>query len=121
MRRASIEERRRVRAVDPELGTSVPIELQTYRALVQQYPDAPAAEAAYEKLAELYEDLRRFEQAAGAWEALATHFPNSRRDGWWRAAELYRERVKDLARAREAYGRVPAGSPRYKDAQERLR
>jgi TolA-binding protein len=121
LRRASIEERRRVRAVDPELGTSVPMELQTYRTLVQQYPDAPAAEAAYEKLAELYEDLRRFELAAGAWEALATHFPNSRRDGWWRAAELYRERVKDQARAQQAYGRVPAGSPRYKDAQERLR
>jgi tetratricopeptide (TPR) repeat protein len=121
LRRASIEERRRVRAVDPELGTSVPMELQTYRTLVQQYPDAAAAEAAYEKLAELYEDLRRFELAAGAWEALATHFPNSRRDGWWRAAELYRERVKDQARAQQAYGRVPVGSPRYKDAQERLR
>jgi hypothetical protein len=52
---------------------------------------------------------------------LATHFPDNRRDGWWRAAELYRERVKDPARAREAYTRVPAGSGRYKDAQERLR
>jgi len=107
--------------VDPELGTSVPVELQTYRTLVLQYPDAPAAEGAYEKLAGLYEDLRRFELAAGAWEGLATHFPQNRRDGWWRAGELYRDRVKDPARAQLAYGRVPAGSPRYKDAQERLR
>jgi TolA-binding protein len=121
MRRAAIEERRRTRVVDGELGTSVPTELLTYRSLVQQYPDAPVAEAAYEKLAELYNDLKRFELAAGTWGALATHFPDSRRDGWWRAAELYRDRVKDPARAKDAYGRVPEGSPRYKDAQARLR
>jgi len=75
------------------------------------------------RLAELGAEMmrRRFELAAGAWEGLATHFPQNRRDGWWRAGELYRDRVKDPARAKEAYGKVPAGSARYKDAQERLR
>ena len=121
VRRAALEERVRTRVVDPVLGTSVPTELQSYRTVVEQYPSSAAAEVAHEKLAALYEDLKRYEQAARTWESLATHFPQSRRDGAWRAGELYREKLKDTERARAAYARVAAGSPRYADAQERLR
>lgn len=121
VRRAALEERVRTRVMDPVLGTSVPSEFQTYRTVVEKYASTPAAEIAHEKLAGLYEDLKRYEQAAQTWESLATNFPRNRRDGQWRAAELYREKLKDAERARAAYARVPAGSPRYSDAQERLR
>jgi TolA-binding protein len=120
-RRAALDERANMRVVDPLLATSVPAELVSYRAIVERYPSAPAAQLAHEKLAGLYEDLKRYEQAAKTWESLASNFPGNRRDAWWRAAELYRERVKDPTRAREAYARVPAGTSRYNDAQERLR
>jgi tetratricopeptide (TPR) repeat protein len=71
------------------------------------------------KLADMYEDLKRYELAAQSLETLATRFPNNRRDAAWRAAELYDKRIKDAARARDAYARVPASSPHYKDAQKR--
>jgi len=45
----------------------------------------------------------------------------STRDAWWKAAELYEKRMKDLPRAREAYARVPESSSHYKDAQKRAR
>jgi len=32
---------------------------------------------------------------------------------------LYDKRIKDAARARDAYARVPANSPHYQDAQKR--
>ena len=121
VRRASLEEKSRTRVMDKELATSVPPELSTYRTVVEKYPTDPAAEIAHEKLAGLYEDLRRYEQAAKTWESLAANFPKNQRDGIWRAAELYREKLKDPARARDAYARVPAGSSRFRDAQERLR
>jgi TolA-binding protein len=121
VRRASLEEKGRTRVIDKELGTSVPPELMTYRTVVEKYPSAPAAEVAHEKLAGLYEDLKRYEHAARTWESLAANFPKNRREGIWRAAELYREKLKDPARAKDAYARVPAGSSRYSDAQERLR
>ena len=121
VRRAALEERGRTRVMDQTLGTSVPPEFQTYRTVVEKYASTPAAEIAHEKLAALYGDLKRYEQAAQTWESLATNFPRNRRDGQWRAAELYREKLKDAERARAAYARVPAGSPRYSDAQERLR
>ena len=120
-RRASLEEKARTRVMDNELATPVPPELVTYRTVVEKYASAPVAEAAHEKLAGLYEDLKRWEQAARTWESLAANFPKNRRDPIWRAAELYREKLKDPGRARDAYARVPAGTARYSDAQERLR
>ena len=121
VRRAALEEKDRTRTVDKELATPVPAQLATYRTVVEKYPSAPVAELAHEKLAALYEDLRRYEQAARTWESLAANFPKNRRDPIWRAAELYRDKLRDPARARDAYARVPSGTARYSDAQERLR
>jgi TolA-binding protein len=121
VRRAMLEERERRRVTDAQLATSVPAELVTYRTVVERYAKAPAAEVAHEKLAGIYEDMRRYEHAARTWESLAANFPNNRRDGDWRAGEIYRDKLKDAGRARQAYARVPAGSSRHADAQERLR
>jgi TolA-binding protein len=120
-KRAVLEDRAKLRMLDPDLQTSVPASLVTYRALVRAYPSNPAAEAAYDELAERYEDVKQYALAADALEQLATRFPMNRRDAAWRAGELYEDKVKDRARARSAYALVPATSPRYRDAQKKLR
>ncbi|HEV8397908.1 MAG TPA: tetratricopeptide repeat protein, partial [Vicinamibacterales bacterium] len=120
-RKAALEDKAKLRQVDGELQTSVPASLATYRSLVRGYPSNPAAEAAFEALSERYKDVRQFALAAESLELLATNFPANRRDAAWRAGELYEEKVKDTAKARAAYALVPATSPRYRDAQKKLR
>ena len=119
--KASLEERARIRVVDPLLKTSVPAALISYRTLAERYPDAESAESSFWKLSEMYEDLRRFDLAARALEDLATRFPKNSRDAWWRAAELFEKRVKDIDKARAAYARVPEASPHYRDAQKKAK
>jgi TolA-binding protein len=118
-RRAALEERMKLRIVDPELG-SVPASVISYRMLVRDYPTADGVEQALDKLASAYEDLRRYELAAAALEDLATKFPQNTRDAAWRAAELYAKLLKNPDRARAAYSLVPSTSSRYRDAQKKL-
>ena len=120
-RKAALEDKAKLRLVDTELQSSVPASLVTYRSLVRTYPSSPAAEPAYEALSERYKDVRQFTLAAEALEQLASHFPANRSDAAWRAGELYEDKVKDQARARAAYAQVPSTSPRYRDAQKKLR
>ena len=119
-KQGSIEERSRIRTVDAELNTSVPAALITYRTLLQNYP-AEIDEPTLAKLADMYEDLKRYELEARALDHLAARFPNNNRDAAWRAAELYEKRVKNMELARAAYLRVPPSSKRFKDAQKRAR
>jgi serine/threonine protein kinase/TolA-binding protein len=119
VRKAALEERIKLRVVDPQLNTSVPAALVSYRTLVERYPGAEAAEASLAKLADMYDDLRRYDLAARSLDDLAARFPNNSRDAAWRAAEFYEKKVKDLNAARDAYGRVPASSRNYKEAQKR--
>jgi TolA-binding protein len=120
-RKAALEDKAKLRLVDPELQTAVPASLATYRSLVRSYPAHPVAEPAYEALSERYKDVRQFVLAAESLEQLASRFPANRRDAAWRAGELYEDKVKDPARARAAYALVPSTSPRYRDAQKKLR
>ena len=120
-RKAALEDKAKLRQVDAELQTSVPASLVTYRSLVRGYPSNPAAEAAYEALSERYKDVRQFALAAESLVQLGTHFPANRRDAAWRAGELYEDKAKDPVKAREAYALVPPTSPRYRDAQKKLR
>jgi len=119
-RKAAIEDRLRLRATDAQLGTSVPVALVSYRSLVERYPGAPVAEAAFDALSKEYEELRRYELAAGALHDLATRFPANRLDAAWRAGRLYEERVKDMEKARASYALVPQQSTRYREAQRKL-
>ncbi len=118
--KAAIEERKRLYKMDAVLGISVPAALITYRHLTESYPTVSGSATAHKKLAQLYEDVRRYHLAARALENLATRHPDVAGDAWYRAAELYR-RVKDEKAARDAYAKVPRGSRRYNDAQSRLR
>ena len=120
LRKAMVEERQRQRVVDAKIGTSVPAALVSYRTLVENYPAAEGQEYALDRLSVMYEDLKRYELMAQSLETLAERVPNNEKDAAWRAAETYEKKVKDLAKAREVYARVPEGSPRYKDAQKKL-
>jgi len=117
--RANIEERENMKVTDPTLGKTVPAALVSYRQLVERYPTAAASELGYWKLAAFYEDQKRYDLAADALSQLGTRFPSTRYDAWWEAAELYDKKIKDKAKAAEAYGKVPSSSKHYKDAQKK--
>src|SRR5205823_3374492 len=119
IRKAAIEERTKLHVVDPQLNASVPAALVSYRALVERYPGADAADTALAKLADMYEDLKRYDLAARSLADLAERFPANTRDAAWRAAELYDRKIKDVNAARIAYARVPANSLHYQEAQKR--
>ena len=118
VKRAALEERMKVRIVDPELG-SVPASILSYRALVTEYPAAEGVEPALDKLAEWYDDTKRYELAAKTLEDLATRFPQNTRDAAWRAGELYAKRLKNADKARACYAQVPQQSSHYRDAQKK--
>jgi TolA-binding protein len=120
LRRATLEDRARLRVVDSVLGASVPASLLSYRQLVESYPDAAGVEPALAALGEMYEDLRRYDLAGQCWLDLARKFPANARDAAWRAGELFEKRVKDPQRMREAYGLVTSRSSHYRDAQKKL-
>ena len=119
--RAELEERQNIYRRDEELGTSVPAALITYRQVVTEYGGSPLAEPAWWKLGQIYSETKRYALAASAFATLATRYPETRFDAWFAAAELYDKRLDDRSRARAAYERVPASSPRFQDAQKRAR
>jgi TolA-binding protein len=115
-----LDQGNRQRVMDPVIGVQVPPVLPTLRTLVEQFPNSPMAMIALNRLANMYGDLDQFQRAAEAYAQLATSFPNNPHDAWFRAGEIYERRLKDLNKAREAFARVPEGSPRYRDAQKKL-
>jgi serine/threonine protein kinase/tetratricopeptide (TPR) repeat protein len=117
--KAHLEDRTRMRASDPVTGTTVPAALITYREIAASYPSA--SEAAYWRMAEIYDDIRRYDLAAAALTSLVERHPSTRYDAYFELAEILERRLKDRARAREMYARVPASSSNYQKAQDRLR
>jgi TolA-binding protein/tRNA A-37 threonylcarbamoyl transferase component Bud32 len=119
--RGELESRQKLFQRDDVLATSVPTALITYRRLVTQYPGSPAAEVGLWKLGQLYVEIKRYNLAVQAFADLATVYPTTEHDAWFAAAELYDKRLNDEASAQTAYRRVPPSSPRFQDAQKRLR
>ena len=116
----AIDEQQHSYELDPKLGTLVPSALVPYRRIVTDYPRNAAAEASMEKLGGMYENLKRFDLAAAMFSDLGSRYPNDG-EGWFRAAEIYRRRLNDPARARSAYERVPPSSRHYTSAQKQLK
>jgi TolA-binding protein len=116
--KALLETRERVKETDPAFG-NVPAQFVTNRQIAEKYVTSPEAELALWAIGEEYENRKRYDLAAKAFTDLATHFPETRYDAWWRAAELYEKRLKDRAAARSAYAKVPSSSRNFKDAQRR--
>jgi len=118
--RAVIEEREDVKVTDPVLQRVVPASLVSYRQLTEAYPHTAPAEAAFIRLAQYYDDMKRYDLQVQALIALGSSFPKTRHDAWWEAGELFERRMRDAARAKDAYSRVPTTSRRYRDAQKKL-
>ena len=116
--KALLETRERVKETDPTFG-SVPAQFLTNREIAEKYATSPEAELAFWQVGEEYDSRKRYDLAAKAFADLGTHFPETRYDAWWRAAELYDKRLKDRAAAQAAYAKVPSSSRNFKDAQKR--
>jgi serine/threonine protein kinase/TolA-binding protein len=114
-------DRRNIRQKDPLLGVEMPVVVATMRELTQQFPDSPASMLALNRLVELYEDANQWAFAAQALIDLGTRFPDRALDAWYRLGEIYERRLNEPERARDAYARVPPNSPRYRDAQRKLK
>jgi len=116
----SIEDRMKLKEQDTELNGVAPASLITLRGVARAGGTAPVAEFALWRLGQEYRDRRLFDLAASTFTDLGTRFPETRYDAWFSAAELFEKQLKDQARAREAYAKVPAASPRYEAAQKKL-
>jgi TolA-binding protein len=114
-----IETQRKLREKDPVLGVEVPSSLVTLRTITEQFPNAPLTLTALDRLAEMYEDEDQHERAVLALTAWASR-GDAPPDAWYRVGEFYERRLRDPARARGAFERVPPTSPRYRDAQRKL-
>jgi serine/threonine protein kinase/outer membrane protein assembly factor BamD (BamD/ComL family) len=119
-RKAGIEDRLHLRADDRRLGGSVPAALVSYRTLAENYPTADDLESVLDKLSGMYEDLKRYDLATQSLQTLAKRFPKNTKDAAWRAGEIYEKKLKDPAKAREAYAQVPPESSHFRDAQRKL-
>lgn len=117
--KAALEERDRDRLPDSTAGMPVPRALLTYRAIAERFP--AQSEDPLWKLSEMYDDLKRYPLAAQALVDLTTRFPQTKYEAWFRLGELYEKRLRDKAKAIEAYSKVPSASRNYQDAQRKVR
>ena len=98
-----------------------PAVIATLRTIIEQFPDAPQALAARNRLAQTLTQMNRHQEAAEVLEDLAAKGGDSNpMDVWFRLGEIYERRLNDPVKAKEAYAKVPPGSPRYNDAQRKL-
>ena len=92
----------------------------TLRTLIEQFPDAPQAMPARNRLATMLSGMNRHQEAAQVLEEMGTRYADNPMEVWFRLGEIYERRLNDWAKAREAYAKVPPGSARYAEAQRRL-
>jgi TolA-binding protein len=115
------QDRKDLRALDPVTKQEGPAVIATLRTIIEQFPDSPSAIVARNRLALTLADMNRYKDAADVLEELAAKGGDSIPvDLWWRVGEIYERRLNDPAKAKEAYAKVPPGSPRYNDAQRKL-
>jgi len=115
------QDRKDLRAIDPVSKQEGPAVIATLRTIVEQFPDSPSALVARNRLAQALTQLNRHQEAVDVLEELAAKGGESVPvDLWWRVGETYERRLNDPVKAKEAYAKVPPGSPRYNDAQRKL-
>ena len=103
------------------LQVEVPALLVTLRMISDQFPGEAQTMVALNQLALGYEDMNQYQAAAEVWEHMAAQFPGNPVEVWFRLGELYERRLRNAEKARAAYEKVPPDTPRYKDAQQRLK
>jgi hypothetical protein len=99
----------------------VPAVIPTLRLIIQQFPDSPQAMAARNRLSLMLEDLDRWPETAQVLEDLGARSGGNPAEVWFRLGEIYERRLKDPVKAKESYAKVPKGSPRFNEAQRRLK
>ena len=114
-------ERKDFKEFDPVLKVEVPSVMVTLRTFITQFPEGMQSMVARNRLAVMLTQMNRHAEAVQILEDLATKFPQNPMDAWYRVGEIYERRLKDPVKAKEAYAKVPSGTPRYQDAQERLK
>jgi tRNA A-37 threonylcarbamoyl transferase component Bud32/outer membrane protein assembly factor BamD (BamD/ComL family) len=114
-------DRRELREMDPVLKVEVPAVMVTLRTITEQFPTHPQSVVAFNRLATMYADMNKWAEAAQVLEAMGANHQGNPMELWFRLGEIYERRLNDPARARAAYAKVPNDSPRYGDAQRRLR
>jgi len=121
-RKLSIErDRKDLRAIDPVTKQEGPAVVATLRTIIEQFPDAPQTLMFRNQLAQTLVQMNRHQEAVDVLEELAAKGgPSVPADLWWRVGEIYERRLNDPAKAKEAYAKVPPGSPRYNDAQRKV-
>ena len=112
-------DRKELRAIDPVTKQDGPAAIATLRTYIIQFPDGAESMVARNRLAMMLTQMNRHAEAAQVLEDLGARGGNPA-DVWWRLGEIYERRLNDPAKAREAYAKVPQGSPRYSDAQKKL-
>jgi serine/threonine protein kinase/TolA-binding protein len=116
--RVDIEDRGRDRVMDKTVGSYVPLKLVTYRTIAEKYPSY--SEDVLWKMSEMLEDLNRYPLQAQALTDLVDRFPQTKYEAAWKLGEVREKRLKNKAGAADAYARVPASSPKYRDAQKKV-
>ena len=113
-------ERKNLRAIDPVTKTEGPAYIATLRTIIEQFPDQPQAMIARNRLALGFAELNRWADAAAVLEQMAEKNENPN-ETYFRLAEIYERRLNNRDKAMENYAKVPQGSPRYNDAQRKLK
>jgi TolA-binding protein len=114
-------DRKDFREIDPVLKIEVPSAMVTLRTFITQFPDGTQSMVARNRLAVMLAQIDRHAEAAHVLEELATKFPENPLDAWFRVGEIYDRRLRNPVKAKEAYAKVPPGTARYSDAQQRLK
>ena len=114
-------ERKSLRDIDPVLKVEVPAVMVTLREFIDQFPNTPQAMAYRNRLVSMLTAMDRHEEAAHVLEELATRAGANAPELWFRLGDIYERRLKNLEKAREAYTKIPQSSPRYNEAQRRMK
>jgi serine/threonine protein kinase/TolA-binding protein len=114
-------DRRELRSIDPVSKQDGPAIIATLRTMIEQFPDTPQAVIARNRLALTFTQMNRHKEAAETLEEIgAKSGASAPNDLYWRLGEIYERRLNDPVKAKEAYAKVPPGSPRYNDAQRKV-
>jgi serine/threonine protein kinase/TolA-binding protein len=116
-------DRKNLRELDPVMKIQVPAYIVTLRQIIEQFPETPQAMGARNRLAVELIEIDRYAEAAGVLEEIGARTENAVAAGevWWRLGEIYERRLKNPARARDTYAKILAASPRYEQAQNRIK
>ena len=114
-------ERKNLRDIDPVHNVEVPAMMLTLREFIDQFPNTPQAMAYRNRLVAMLSDMDRHEEAARVLEDLAGRAGANAPELWFRLGDIYERRLKNPGKAREAYAKVPQSSPRYNEAQRRIK